>query len=100
MDDITQEEVMRRIDGLDEDRRKKMVCALVGHSRIQTHCFGYFYCARCEAKVGDNLGSSYSGAKDAVVVGHNCDQCRANYKKCTWRDTLMAPDPFAPDGGE
>lgn len=91
---MTLKEVKARIQGLDEETQKDMVCALIGHSRIQTTCFGYYYCARCGAQVGDTLGSTYQGAEDAVVVGHNCDVCRTNYEKCDWRDKFMAPHPF------
>lgn len=92
--EITQEEVEKRLHGLNEDQQKAVVCALVGHSRIQTYCFGYYNCARCGEQVGDSLASVYDGAKEAVVVGHDCKTCRKNAKKLTWRDTLLAPDPF------
>lgn len=92
---MTQREVRSRIKGLDDDTAKAMVCALVGHSRIQTQCFGYYNCARCGQQVGDTLGSVYPGAEKAVVVGHNCEACRENAKALAWRDTLLAPDPFA-----
>ena len=91
---MTRAEVRRRIKGLDPSDAKAVVCALVGHSRIQTHCFGYYYCARCDAQVGDALGSVYSGATKAVVVGHNCATCRKNAKALTWCDMMLAPNPF------
>ena len=80
---------------MDVETRNGVVCSLIGHSRIQTACFGYFHCARCGAQVGDTLASSYEGAKTAVVVGHKCIACVANYQACTWRDKIFAPDPFA-----
>lgn len=80
-----------------EDQRKSMVCALVGHSRIQTVCFGYYNCARCGEQVGDTLASIYPGAEKAVIVGHKCDRCVENYEACTWQDTYLAPDPFSPE---
>ena len=86
-------EVMKRIKGLEAETQKGVVCALVGHSRIQTTFFGYYYCARCGDQVGDKLGASYDSS-GIVVVGHNCDQCRENAKAFTWKDTLLAPDPF------
>lgn len=92
---LTKREVLARIKGLEPRIAEATVCALVGHSRIQTHCFGYYNCARCGQQVGDTLAGSYSGAEKAVVVGHNCDTCRENAKALTWRDTLLAPDPFA-----
>ncbi len=73
---------------------KATICAWFGHSKIQTHCFGYYNCARCGAEVGDTLGSVYPGASEAVVVGHNCDTCQDNYKKLTWRDKILTPNPF------
>lgn len=94
---ITKAELLRKVKALgpiDNETRNQIVCALIGHSRIQTGFFGYWYCGRCEAQVGDSLGSSYAGAKTAVLVGHNCKDCRKNAKTLTWRDKIFAPDPF------
>jgi hypothetical protein len=91
---MTKREVMERVRGLSQEERNQVVCALVGHSRIQTSFFGYYYCGRCNAQVGDSLGSIYPSAAAVVVVGHNCETCRANAKTLTWRDKLFAPDPF------
>src|SRR3990167_7830953 len=93
---VTKAEVEQRIAGLDVDTAKAVICALTRHSQIQTHCFGYYSCGRCEAQVGDSLGGSYV-PKRAVIVGHNCETCRENAAALTWEDTLMAPDPFAPE---
>lgn len=79
---------------LDKETRNRVVCSLIGHSRIQTACFGYFNCGRCGAQVGDTLASSYPGAGTAVVVGHACKTCRKNYRACTWKDRLYTPHPF------
>src|SRR5678816_3411289 len=89
----TKAEVMRRVKGLDDARRNATVCVLVGHSGIQTVCFGYYSCARCGAQVGDTLAGSYDPAK-IVVIGHNCKTCQANYEAMGWQDKLFAPDPF------
>ena len=88
-------EVNRRIEGLPTEQAQSVICALVGHSKIETICFGYHYCARCGAQVGDTLASVYSGAEEAIVVGHNCEVCRENYAKLDWRSKMLAPDPFA-----
>ena len=77
-----------------KDQRNQLICALIGHSRIQTTFFGYYYCGRCGAQLGDSLGSYYPEASEVVIVGHNCDTCRKNFKKCTWQDKLYCPDPF------
>lgn len=92
---ITLIEVKRRIKGLDPEQQKATVCALVGHSLIRTGCFGYWYCARCAAQVGDSLACVNANGPEQVVVGHNCEMCRANYAKLDWRHTFMTPDPFA-----
>ena len=92
--EMTQAEVKDRIKGLLAKDAKPVICALVGHSRIQTYCFGYFNCSRCDAQVGDSLASSYPQAKEVVVVGHDCAQCRTNEKTLTWRDRWMAAEPF------
>ena len=94
---ITQKELKQKIAALgeiDKHARNNVVCSLIGHSRIQEFCFGYFTCARCDTQVGDSLGSTYPAAAQAVVVGHDCDKCRENYKTLTWKDKLYAPDPF------
>jgi len=76
------------------DKIRAMVCVLFGHSNIQETCFGYFNCARCGDQVGDTLGSIYPNAVNVVIVGHNCKKCKANYKKLTWKDKFLAPNPF------
>jgi len=78
----------------DKEHRNEVVCALIGHSRICTTCFGYRYCGRCNAQLGDSLGSIDPGSGDSVIIGHKCDTCVKNYKECTWRDKLYVPDPF------
>lgn len=92
----SEKELQKKLDalGLDDDEQiKRVVCSLIGHSNIQTMCFGYVYCSRCDAQVGDTLGSFYENEKQ-VVVGHNCDICHKNYKKLSWKDKFMAPNPF------
>jgi len=68
-------------------------CVLFGHSNIVSSCMGYVSCGRCGTQMGDTLAGSYRNSK-AVFVGHNCDICKANYKKLTWKDKLFCPDPF------
>lgn len=84
---------------LDEDTKKSVVCSLIGHSNIQTWCFGYVSCARCGDQVGDSLMGLYRNGKQ-VIVGHNCEVCQENYAKMTWKDKYMAPDPFKPEETE
>lgn len=92
---MTFADVKRRVLGLRGEQRKKTVCALVGHSRIVTQCFGYVHCARCDAQIADKLGGSgYAQAEECVVVGHNCKQCRENYKAMDWHDKYLTPNPF------
>ena len=94
----TEKELLDKLDLLsieDEEQRKEVTCSLIGHSKIQTYCFGYYYCARCGIQLGDTLGGSYMGAEEAVIVGHKCPTCEENYKKLTWKDKIMCPDPFA-----
>lgn len=93
--EMTLAEVKRRIAGLRGEQRKSTVCALIGHSRIVTFCFGYANCGRCGAQVGDSLGGVWSGAESSVIIGHNCKVCRKNYKSMTWRDKFLVPNPFA-----
>lgn len=94
---VTKRFVLDRVKGLSLIPKRSMVCALVGHSRIVTLCFGYVSCGRCDAQIGDTLGGSYSLVRD-VIVGHDCPTCRRNAKKLTWRDTLLASDAFPKTG--
>ena len=84
------EEVLSHVPGWNMET----VCSLIGHSRICTTCFGYRYCGRCGVQVGDNLMSVDPGREAAVIIGHNCQTCRENYKRLTWRDKAYTPDPF------
>lgn len=93
---MTQTQVKAVLAGIPSDRRRGVVCQLIGHSRIVTACFGYIYCGRCGMQVADKLGGAgYSYAAECVQVGHNCKTCRENFKKMDWRDKWMTPDPFA-----
>lgn len=78
---------------MDDNTRNAVACSLVGHSRIQEYCLGYFTCGRCGAQVGDSLGAAYD-ATGVVIVGHNCPKCHANASALTWRDRVFAKDPF------
>lgn len=91
------EQKLSALGEMSNEQRADVVCSLIGHSRIQTTCFGYFYCGRCEAQLGDTLGGTYS-AENIVIVNHNCEKCRTNFDKCDWRDMYLAPDPFSKEG--
>lgn len=90
---MSEDEVMRRIVGLPPEIAKSVVCALIGHSRIITTCFGYINCGRCEDQIGDMLAGA-SDAKTRVIVGHDCPTCRENALLLTWKDTLLTAEPF------
>lgn len=77
------------------DKLKAVICALIGHSRIITQCFGYIHCARCEAQIGDTLAGAFD-VKSRVVLYHDCEVCREAAEKLTWKDRLLVPDPFDP----
>lgn len=94
----TKVEVQRRIKGLPIDQQRSMLCALVGHSRIHSFCFGYHHCQRCGAMLGDSLAGAYSDSS-AVYPIHlqraepiNGCHCAENVKTLTWRDTWLTPD--------
>lgn len=75
-----------------EVKCREIVCAILGHSRICNYCFGEISCARC----GDVLQDGLSGldTRGLVFTGHNCPQCRENFKKLKFRDRLLCPNPF------
>ena len=81
------------------EKLKHVFCALFGHSNIITTFFGYVYCARCGDQIGDSLGGYYENT-GAVIIGHNCPKCKANYAKLTWRDKFLAPNPFKQKDGK
>lgn len=91
MTDMTQDAVQTRIKDLDPETSAKMACALIGHSKVVSMCFGYVHCARCEAQIGDTLASIYDIA-DSVIVGHDCDVCRTNALMLDWRDTFLVDE--------
>lgn len=74
------------------NKLKAMFCALFRHSLIVENYWGYKYCGRCGAYVGDSLVGPWGG-ENAVVIGHNCDVCRKNYKKMGFVDKFMVPNP-------
>ena len=97
---VEEQELLAKLELLElesETIRNNVTCGMIGHSKIQTHFFGYYYCARCGEQVGDTLGGYYPQASEVVVVGHKCDKCVENYKSITWMDKLFCPDPFADD---
>lgn len=89
---MTKKELMTKLEalgpGIDEETRKGIVCALVGHSRIVDACFGQITCGRCGTILGDTLAGCYD-TNDKVVIDHNCELCKVNYKKMGWRDKLF-----------
>lgn len=92
-------EKLKALGPLSDEQRNKIVCSLVGHSLIQTFCFGYYNCARCGEQMGDGLVSIYTNAKNTVIAGHDCDLCRENYAKLGWEHKVFTLDPF-PDKEE
>ena len=92
---MTQKEYEAKIAALepvDDQKRREITCALLGHSHITTGCWGYVYCARCGEQIGDALGGIFCDPLE-VRVGHNCPTCRANYAKLGWESKVLAPDP-------
>lgn len=84
---------LKGLGGISEEQQREIICTLIGHSRIITICFGYVSCARCEHQIGDTLAGMFD-TSDCVIVGHNCEACRANYEKLDWTDKYLTPDPF------
>ena len=72
---------------------KAVFCALFGHSRIVNTFWGEVTCGRCKVVVGDTLAGIYS-MLDKVILGHDCETCRKNFKALNWKDKLFTPNPF------
>ena len=86
---------VKALGKLSDEKRNGIICTLIGHSRISNTCFGYRHCARCGDLLGDSLASVDYGIKEAVIIGHGCPECKANFKECTWKDKLFVRNPFA-----
>ena len=87
----TQEELelkFKAIGKLSEDEKKKITCALIGHSKIVESCFGYITCARCDSQLGDTLGGIYDTSSN-VIVDHECEACKQNWIKLSWEDKFL-----------
>lgn len=98
---MTEQELQAKLEilgPLSDEQRNTIVCSLIGHSLIQTFCFGYYNCARCGEEMGDSLIGSYLNAQNTVIVGHDCDLCRENYGKLGWEHKIFTPDPFPVKG--
>lgn len=91
---INESELMEQLAKMPEKYHAQMACMIVGHSMVQSHCFGYWNCCRCGEQVGDSLAGSYSGA-DVVSLGHDCDKCRENAKALNWTDMVLLPEEAA-----
>ena len=92
MREMALKEVKSRIGGIDEEVQQKMVCAMVGHSRLLTQCFGYHHCARCGAQVGDSLGGSFRDVDNKMgltIINCACEKCSTSYAAFTWKDLFM-----------
>ena len=91
---MTKKELLEKIKALGDiskEQRNSIVCALIGHSRIQNLSWGYYSCSRCNAQLGDSLASIYDD-EDVFIVGHNCKKCRKNKKTLTWKDKIYVPE--------
>lgn len=87
---MTKQEVIKKVKLLEpesKEQRNSIVCSLIGHSRIRTFFFGYNYCARCGAQLGDSLGGTWS-VDDHYIEGHDDKECLKNLKKMKWQDKL------------
>ena len=80
------------------EKLRKSFCIWTRHSRIIETCFGYQYCGRCMEEVGDTLGGIGIGV--CVVIGHNCDACKENYKGMTFLDKFLVKNPFTKEASD
>lgn len=72
---------------------KSALCAFFGHPPVVHTFFGYVYCSRCDAQVGDQLASVYSN-KENAVKGHDCEDCRRIWKSLTPTERLLTNNPL------
>ena len=90
---MNKQELLRKLKLLEpesKEQRNSLVCSLVGHSRIRTFFFGYNYCARCGAELGDSLGGAWKVSEE-YIEGHDDKDCLLNLERMTWKDKLYVP---------
>lgn len=102
---MTQEELEQKLaalGGISDEQRCSVACSLIGHSHYVTTCFGYQYCGRCGAQIGDTLGGI--GRRGVVSAQHlrwgDCEECEKARPSLTWVDTYLLTEeaqaaPFA-----
>jgi len=87
-------EVLKNIPIQSDEQKRRIICSLIGHSNICETCWGYRNCGRCGETLGDNLAGIDLGRETSVIIGHNCKECKKNYKKCSWKDKYLVKNPF------
>lgn len=92
MNKLELKEKIKGLEPLTDDQRNDIICALIGHSAIETYCFGYVNCARCGCQTGDTLGGIPHNIK--VMVGHNCENCENEFNKLGWEHKLLVRNPM------
>ena len=68
---------------LTKEQKIRIYCVKHGHANYVYKCWGYVYCGRCEAQIGDQLVIGFD-TKKLMVIGHKCKVCnsiRKNLKK-------------------
>ena len=92
-------DVERRIEGLDPERQRRVVCALVGHSVAIEINNGSIWCARCGAWICDFV--SWSDVDRCVIVNHeNCTGCRIVWDRAPWQKKMCMEPPECLAGPE
>lgn len=76
------------LDDPDLKKAARTLCAVFGHPPVVTSCFGYINCARCGELLGDSLGGVAS-VGERLLVGHDCEQCRAAEENLRPIDRLL-----------
>lgn len=93
---MSEQDLLRKLDLWDFDdnaQRNRVVCALIGHSRICKSDLLYTRCARCGERWEDMFLATLGGHGDRVFLDHvDCEVCRENRKQLTWKDKLFCQD--------
>lgn len=69
---------------------RRIVCALIGHSKITAAFVFYHHCCRCHEDVGDSLGTFF----EPFVNWHHlqegdCKTCEPRRAQLSWLDWLL-----------
>ena len=68
--------------------KRKIACAMLGHSRLARHVGGKLLCSRCH----ERLPYDFCEREAIVIVNCECWRCKTVSRNLTWRDRVYVED--------